>query len=184
MHEDNSNIPFSFPHLSHQVVQLIRAAIPGSSSSSSSGNGSGGSVSRGKAVGSHLALILSLSCCPPLCVFVINSPTPRPFSALSAGVGISFVRRTGGVADADSKFVVKRLVQGSDTAIQGDVEVNDVVVRVSARALQFTAHVDVAALLQVDGHPVKGWDEKALLAHVMGEEGAQRKLQPKLDCTG
>ncbi len=80
--------------------------------------------------------------------------------------------------------MVKRLVQGSDTAIQGDVEVNDVVVRVSARALQFTAHVDVAALLQVDGHPVKGWDEKALLAHVMGEEGTQRKLQPKLDCTG
>jgi hypothetical protein len=28
-------------------------------------------------------------------------------------------------------------------------------------------------LLQVDGHPVKGWDEKALLAHVMGEEGEQ-----------
>jgi hypothetical protein len=25
--------------------------------------------------------------------------------------------------------------------------------------------------LQVDGHPVRGWDEKALLAHVMGEEG-------------
>jgi hypothetical protein len=32
----------------------------------------------------------------------------------------------------------------------------------------------VLLLLQVDGHPVKGWDEKALLAHVMGEEG---KLQ-------
>ena len=100
MHEDNSNIPFSFPHLSHQVVQLIRAAIPGSSSSSSSGNGSGGSVSRGKAVGSHLALILSLSCCPPLCVFVINSPTPRPFRFRynNAAVAVLFYTSTSNVA--------------------------------------------------------------------------------------
>ncbi len=37
-------------------------------------------------------------------------------------------------------------------------------------------------LLQVDGHPVKGWDEKALLAHVMGEEGEQRTLR-KIFCS-
>jgi hypothetical protein len=79
--------------------------------------------------------------------------------------------------------VVKRLVQGSDTAIQGDVEVNDVVVKVRAGALQFIARVDMVARLQVDGHPVKGWDEKALLAHVMGEEGKQLQLRPKLYCT-
>jgi hypothetical protein len=30
---------------------------------------------------------------------------------------------------------------------------------------------------QVDGHPVKGWDEKALLAHVMGEEGKRPILK-------
>jgi hypothetical protein len=37
-------------------------------------------------------------------------------------------------------------------------------------------------LLQVDGHPVKGWDEKALLAHVMGEEGEQLRTLRKIFC--
>jgi len=35
----------------------------------------------------------------------------------------------------------------------------------------------LTTLLQVDGHPVKGWDEKALLAHVMGEEGEQQQFE-------
>ncbi len=107
-----------------QVVQLVRAAIPGSSSGAG-GNGADGSVSRGKAVGPEhfFDFVMDLL----LCRFSDSS-------AFFPGVGISFVRRAGG---ADSKFVVKRLVQGSDTAMQGDVEVNDVVVRVSARALRF-----------------------------------------------
>ncbi len=37
----------------------------------------------------------------------------------------------------------------------------------------------MTTLLQVDGHPVKGWDEKALLAHVMGEEGEQQQFERK-----
>jgi hypothetical protein len=56
------------------------------------------------------------------------------------GVGISFVRRAAGSSGtADSKFVVKRLVQGSDAAMQGDVEVNDVVVRVRVLLQQLIA---------------------------------------------
>lgn len=107
-----------------QVVQLVRAAIPGGGGGGGGGNGADGSVSRGKSVGSEHFFD-----------FVMD-PLPCRFSnpgAFYPGVGISFVRRAGG---ADSKFVVKRLVQGSDTAMQGDVEVNDVVVRVSARVLR------------------------------------------------
>jgi hypothetical protein len=66
-----------------------------------------------------------------------KSPTPQNcsfFKEFYPGVGISFVRRVGSGVGADSKFVVKRLVQGSDTAMQGDVEVNDVVVRVRVGA--------------------------------------------------
>jgi C-terminal processing protease CtpA/Prc len=104
--------------------------------------------------------------------FSPQSPSSHPASL--SGVGISFVRRTGAAA-VDSKFVVKRLVQGSDTALQGDVEVNDVVVKVRQRSRIFVSLT--RSVLQVDGHPVKGWDEKALLAHVMGEEGKQSRLK-------
>ncbi len=50
--------------------------------------------------------------------------------------------RRAGAADADPKIVVKRLVQGSDTAMQGDVEVNDVVVRVRGLTMEFIDHDD------------------------------------------
>ncbi len=105
-------------------MQLVRAAIPGSSSS---GNGSSGSASRGKAVGLGPFFY-------PFAFFALKIYFPHHFlvSLFSPGVGISFVRRAGAGVGADSKFVVKRLVQGSDTAMQGDVEVNDIVIRVRA----------------------------------------------------
>jgi hypothetical protein len=75
----------------------------------------------------------------PLVRFLLSypsfSPQSRPSHPASlSGVGISFVRRTDAAVGVDSKFVVKRLVQGSDTALQGDVEVNDVVVKVRQHA--------------------------------------------------
>jgi hypothetical protein len=75
-------------------------------------------------------LVRFLLTSPRFLRFRLNAPlSPRLTLSLS-GVGISFVRRTDGAVGVDSKFVVKRLVQGSDTALQGDVEVNDAVVKV------------------------------------------------------
>ncbi len=82
-----------------------------------------------------------LSVWRPLLNVRISHP-PHSFFLSSPGVGISFVRRAGAAVGADSKFVVKRLVQGSDTAMQGDVEVNDVVVRVRAFVPLFIFHFD------------------------------------------